>query len=315
MTRTNLKHRALVVSCLFLICVGTASARGNARFDQQETAAPADEAAAYKSWYETNKADDLPKAFDLAKAYLKSFPNGKYAEYLKTKWLPNALGRMFNNAVTAKDSDAMIRLGNEILAGEPENLNYLYLLVHNLNINELNARPANHAHANDAADYAKRAIKLIEAGKQPADSPQWNQNQALSYLYQVLGTIEEHNKNLEAALANYIKSGTLDSTNSYSFFSSGRLHEQNYLKAADAYRAIPEADRNAATPSPQVTAALKAAHDAADATIDHWIKFLKLTATNNPYGDARDEVVKAVADLYKYRHPDSPEAYLQMIKP
>ena len=310
MNQTNLTLRVLILISLFLVTVTPASSHVLSRSAEQEQ----DETAAYKSWYDTNAANDLPKAFELAKAYLKNFPKGKYAEYLN-KWLLNARYRLFDTAVTAKDSATMIRLGNEVLAVEPENLNYLYLLVHNLNLNELNARPANHAHATEASDYARRAIKLIEAGKQPTDTPQWNQNQALSYLYQILGTIEEQNKNMDAALENYLKSGRLDANNSYSFFSSGRLYEEKYLKAADAYRALPEADRNATTPSPQVASALKAANDAADATIDSWIKFLKLTATNNPYGPARDEIKSAVADLYKYRHPDSPDAYLQLIKP
>ena len=244
----------------------------------------------------------------------KNFPSGKNAEYL-TKWVTNTRAQLFNDAVKAKNSDAMIRLGNEALAAEPQNLDYLMLLIYNLSTNELYANPRNNNHAAETGEFSRRAIKLVEAGSQPATATKWNKDESLSYLYQILGTIEEQNKNIDHALECYVKAGTLDPLNVNSFFSSGRIYQERYLKAADQFRALPDADRNAAEPSPKTKALLKEANDAADATIDSWVKFLKLTATNNAYGAARDEVLKTVEELYKYRHPDSPDGFQQLIKP
>jgi tetratricopeptide (TPR) repeat protein len=134
-------------------------------------------------------------------------------------------------------------------------------------------------------------------------------------LLQVLGGIEERNKNPDKALEYYEKVSRTDPENALSFFSSGRIYQDKYLKAVERYRAIPEAERNAPVPRSQVKALLEQLTDAADATIDRWITFLKLTATNNTYGATRSQVEKSVAELYKYRHPDSPDGYLELIKP
>jgi hypothetical protein len=38
-----------------------------------------------------------------------------------------------------------------------------------------------------------------------------------------------------------------------------------------------------------------------------------LTAKNNSYGPTREQVLKAATDLYKYRHPDSPDGLQKLI--
>ena len=269
---------------------------------------------AYRTWYETNAAKNLPKAFELAKNYLKDFPAGKYAEYLK-KWVSNTRAKLFNEAVSAKNLDEILRLGNEELAAEPENLDYLLQLACQLIGMELNAKPPSYSHASQTADFSLRSIKLIEAGKKPVSVQQWNQNETLVYLYQIVGRVEEHNKNQDTALQYFEKAAKLDPANVTASFDSGRLYQVRYLSAAEKYRTIPETERSAADPSPQVKAALKEVDDAADAVLQHWIKFLKLTAVNNAYGSTREEVEKAVGELYKYRHPDAPDGYQALIKP
>ena len=49
------------------------------------------EAEAYKAWYNANTAKDYPKAIELAKAYLKKFPTGRYASYLQALWNGNLI--------------------------------------------------------------------------------------------------------------------------------------------------------------------------------------------------------------------------------
>jgi hypothetical protein len=270
--------------------------------------------AAYKVWYEANAANDLPRSFELGKKYLKEFPNGKYAAYLN-KWVPGIRAKLFNIAYSQRNSDAMISLGNEALAAEPDNLNYVITLALHLITNELNAKPPNYTHAVEAETFIRRAVKLIEAGKRPANDEQWDRNQSLTYFYQVLGGIEERNKNLNKALEYYEKACKSDAENPFSFFFSGKIYQERYLKAVEKYRAIPEAERKAPVPRSQVRALLEEVNDSADAMIDRWVRFLKLTATNNTYGATRSQVEKAVAELYKYRHPDSPDVFQELIKP
>jgi hypothetical protein len=274
-----------------------------------------DDADSYKAWYDANAAKDLAKAFELAKKYLKDFPNGKNAAYLHDKWLPNARARLFNQAYIDKNSEAMISLGNEALATDPDNLNFLLALAQHLNVNEVNAKPPITTHAADAEAYTRRAVKLLEEGKKPAEGTDWKVNETLNYFYQILAGIEERNKNQDTALAFYEKAAALDSANAFTYFHAGAIHHARYLKAADKYQALPEADRVAAPPSAATQALLKEVNDTADAVLDRWIKFLKLTATNNTFGPARGEIETVVAELYKYRHPESPEAFRDLIKP
>jgi hypothetical protein len=274
-----------------------------------------DDADSYKAWYDANAANDLPKAFELAKKYLKDFPNGKNAVYLQSKWLPNARARLFNQAYVDKNTEAMLALGNEELATNPDNLNFLLALARHLNVNEVNAKPPITTHATEAEAYTRHAVKLLEEGKKPAEGTGWNVNETLNYFYQILGGVEERNKNPDVALAFYEKAAALDANNAFTYFHSGAIYQARYIKAAEKYQALPEADRAATPPSAPTAALLKDVNDAADVVLDRWIKFLKLTATNNTFGASRAEVETTVAELYKYRHPESPEGFRELIKP
>src|SRR5262249_123240 len=65
--------------------------------------------------------------------------------------------------------------------------------------------------------------------------------------------------------------------------------------------------------NPQAKAILDEVNREADAVIDCWARFMGLTATNNPYGTTRNDIGKALTELYKYRHPDSPDGLQKLI--
>src|SRR5215469_6000815 len=268
------------------------------------------ETEAYKAWFDSRS--DVPKAMELAKAYLQKFPNGQYADYLK-KWIPGQRGILFNQAMTAKDVAKMIQLGNEALAEDPNNLDYLYLLAYAIRQDELSGK--NYAHAAEEADYTSRAIKLIEDGKVPAVVPKdkFNKNSTLAYLYQTLALIEVNKKNTDKALEYYSKAAGLDASDPGNFLACGSLHQMKYQAAAVKYQAIPEADRTAAEPKPEVKAALDDVNKEADAVIDCWARFMAVSANNAAYSSARNQVGSALSDLYKYRHPDSPDGLQKLI--
>jgi tetratricopeptide (TPR) repeat protein len=273
-----------------------------------------EEAAAYKLWFDANAAKDYPKAMELAKAYLEKFPSGKYADYLKNKWIPSLYPTFFNQAVQAKNVPEIIRIGKEVLARDTDNLDYLSALVVQIRTLELFANPPNFAHAAEAAEFAERAIRLIEAGKVPtgADPQKFNKPVTLGYMHQTLAVIYEHDKNIDKALAEYEKAAGFDPSNITYFFHSGRIHNDKYNAAAQKYEAaqkkvdaIPEADRNAAEAKPEVKAALDEAKAAlaevkgqAAAVINYWARYLGLT-TDKP-NDARTTVLGVVTGLYKF---------------
>jgi len=294
-----------------------ASAKTTARVSTTQDAA-AEEAAAYKAWYDANQAKDYPKAMELAKAYLAKFPNGdaSHVGFLK-KWIPQVRGMQFKQAADAKNIAEIIRIGKEVLAEDADNLDYLLAMIVQIRTNELSANPPNFSHAADAADFSERAIRLLEAGKSPtgADPKTFNKNVTLAYLHGGLATIYEHDKNIDKALAEYEKAGQLESTNATFFFHCGRIHNDKYAAAATKYQAIPEADRDAAEPKPEVKTALEEVNKQADAVIVCWARFLGLTADKKDgfSPETRAKIEKALSDLYKYRHPDAPDGLQKLI--
>ena len=119
-----------------------------------------EEAAAYKLWFDANGAKDYPKAMELAKAYLAKFPNGNATNvaFLK-KWIPQVRGMQFKQAADAKNMAEIIRVGKEVLAEDPDNLDYLLAMIVQIRTNELFANPPNFSHTAEAADFAERAIR------------------------------------------------------------------------------------------------------------------------------------------------------------
>ena len=146
-----MKRLIITVTALtFLLALSAALTSANAivRETTAQEVSP-EEAAAYTAWYNANNAKDYPKAMELAKAYLEKFPNGKNAEYLKTKWVPQMRGYFFQEAAKAKNVGEVIRITKEVLADNPENLDYIWAAVVQIRTNELSATPPNFAHAKD----------------------------------------------------------------------------------------------------------------------------------------------------------------------
>ena len=78
-------------------------------------------------------------------------------------------------------------------------------------------------------------------------------------------------------------------------------------------QAVPDADRLATPPKPDVQGVVDRVNRQADAVIDCWTRFVALTATDNPYGETRASVEKALGELYRYRHPEDPEGLQKLI--
>ena len=309
--------RWLTVTAALMVLAGlnaslarAATVSGSGPVAVQDDPAKKAEAEAYKAWYDART--DSSKGLPLAKAYVEKFPSGANVGYVKN-YIAKARGEAFNQAMQSKDVAKMIQLGNEALAEDPNSLDYLYLLAYSIRQDELGAR--SYAHASEAADYSNRAIKLIEDGKVPAVVPkdQFKKNSTLNYLYQNLALIEVNKKNNDRALEYYSKAASLDASDPQNFLACGSLHQIKYQAALLKYQGMPEADRTAAEPKPEVKAALDDVNKEADSVIDCWARFMAVSENKAGYASTRTQVGSALKELYKYRHPDDPDGLQKLI--
>ncbi|HJQ25413.1 MAG TPA: hypothetical protein VKA60_15945 [Blastocatellia bacterium] len=271
--------------------------------------AAAQEAAAYKTWYDLNNAKDYPKALEAAQAYLEKYPNGQYAAYLK-KWIPQARAAMLGAAVQAKNLAEIDRIGKDIMAADPDNLDFALFLA-----SQLRTLDTNFQYTADTTQFTQTAIRLIDAGKTPAPKNPpvpFPKNDTLGYLHDTLATIAEHNKDTDKALAEYEQAAAIDPMNARYFFNVGRLHQTRYATAANEFQTKFTAEqRSAPEPAPEVKAALDKVNAEADGVINNWARFLGLPKNDYP-PDVKQKVMTALTDLYKYRNNNS-DAGLQKL--
>ena len=266
--------------------------------------ASADETVLYQTWYAANSQNMQDKAIEAAQAYLAKFPNGQYAAYLKN-WMQGPRLQAFGASVQAKNTEEMIKVGREILKGDPENLAVYHSLAFNLRRFELLASPQSFAHAKEAVEFSAEAIKLIEAGK-TIPGGQFNKNATLAMLYQIQAVVAANAKDTEQAIGLYTKSLAADHGNvaigTYNLLALASLHRGPYGAAVDAYQAFPEADRQAAEPSAAVKAARDTMNASADRLIDSWARFVALTRARNVAADTREQVLASVKAVYGSRY-------------
>jgi len=138
------------------------------------------------AWYDTflkNYKGDPPQqkiAYDAAKQYLacSSDSGDQYAAYLKRfvdaydkLHAAQDINNQFDAAYKNKNYAEQIRLGKQILAGDPDNAT-VNIIMGVAGLGDVNV-------LNESSQYAKKAIALIEAGK-PATP--YQKDQALAYL-------------------------------------------------------------------------------------------------------------------------------------
>jgi tetratricopeptide (TPR) repeat protein len=266
-----------------------------------------DEGAAYRAWHDASQASNVPKAIEAADAYLKQYPSGQYADFLK-KWLGQARFSALDMAIKGQKMDDMVRMGRQILAGDPDNLNVLYALAFNLRLRELMASPQKFDHAADAKEFAQKSIALVEGGKTLAGVASFDKNATLAWLYQVLAVVEGNEGREDEATKLYEKSSSLAPDD---VAITGRnllillaMRQGHYADLAKAYNALPEADRAAAEPGPEVKAAKDALNADADGLIDVAARFVAFGKMKNLPAATIERVNQVLETVYKGRFPE-----------
>jgi tetratricopeptide (TPR) repeat protein len=273
-----------------------------------------DEGAAYRAFHEASQAGDTAKALDAAKAYLEKYPTGQYAEFIK-KWQDTAQMTLLDTAIKEKRTADMIKAGEQILAKDPENLNVIYALAFNIRRNELLVSPPVYTNAAAAVDFAKRGIALVEAGKTLTGVANFDKGATLAWMTQILAINEGKNGSDAEAIKLYEKSTAFapsDPLVARNLLSVVSLRQGNYAERAKAYNALPEADRAAAEPGPEVKAAKDALNLEADALIDAAAGFVAYGRTKGLPPATVDRVNQLLETVYKGRFPE--DAALEGLK-
>ena len=266
-----------------------------------------DEGAAYRAWFESSQLPDKTKAMEAAKAYLAQYPAGQYAVVLKN-WVATTQVTMLDTAIKERRTADMLKIGREILAGDPENLNILYALAFNLRRNELLAAPPSYEHATDAVEIAKKAIALVEAGRTLTGVQTFDKNGTLAWLVQILAFVEHKNGSQEEAVKLYERSTALAPNDpqvaARNLLALVAIEQGGFAEAAKAFNALPDADRAATEPKPEVKAARDKLNAAAELVIGAASRFVAFAKVKNLPAPTRDRVNQVLEVAYKTRHPE-----------
>jgi tetratricopeptide (TPR) repeat protein len=273
-----------------------------------------DEGAFYRAFHEASQAGDTAKAIDAAKVYLDKYPAGQYADFIK-KWQDTARMTLLDTAIKEKRTADMLKVGQEILAADPENLNVIYALAFNIRRNELIAAPPVYQNAAAAVDLAKRGIMLVEAGKTLTGVASFDKGATLAWMTQILAVNEGKNGSAPEAIRLYEKSTAFapgDPLVARNMLGVVALRQGRYGELAKAYNALPDADRAAAEPTPEVKAAKEALNLEADALIQAAAGFVAYGRSKGLPPATVDRVNQLLETVYKGRFPE--DATLEGLK-
>jgi hypothetical protein len=271
-----------------------------------QDAAP-DEAAAYRAFHEASQGTDTAAALAAAKAYLDKFPSGQYADAIK-KWQDQARLTQLDAAIKDKRTADMITIGKEILAADPENLNVIYALAFNIRRNELLASPPVYTNADAAVELANKGIGLIDAGKTLTGVASFDKEATLGWMKQILAMNAAKAGNAAEAIKLYEQSTAHAPGDTQiagrNLFAVVTLRQSKYGEAAKAFNALPDADKTAAEPKPEVKAAKEALNSEADALIDAAAGFVAFGRSKGMPPATVDRVNQLLETVYKGRFPE-----------
>jgi hypothetical protein len=253
------------------------------------------------AWYDTflkNYKGEPPQqkvAYDSAKQYLAcpNAPDDKIAEFVK-KFVDamdklngeQTIKKQFDDAFKQKKYADQLRLGKQIVAGEPDN-SAVYVIMGLAGLGDPSL-------LSESAQYARKAIELIEAGKPFA--PYTSKDQALAALNYVIA--KANLKNAPADAIPYLLKAAR-------YESDLKKNPQLYLDLAAAYNDGPRAKQSEAykiyldkPESPESKLALANINQVIDRQIDALARAAALAT------DAANKkaIMDELTEIYKYRN-------------
>ncbi len=234
---------------------------------------------------------------DQVKAYETALKNRALADFFASihdpqkRNLPNAFSR-----------------GREYISASPDDLNILISLA---NAGYLANTENNKQFNNEATNYTKKAIQLIESGKEPVDlSPEnkiddhWypftNKQDTLAFLYFTLGDMSIAASPTEAA-RNYVKAASMESflkksPSLYSNLANAYLVDYTRLSKdfKTYYEGQPESDDS--------RAALANLNQVIDRIIDASARAVSYSGTDAKYQQLKTNAQEQLTGFYKFRN-------------
>ena len=272
----------------------------------------------YKKFVD-NREPNPAAAYQAAKAYMARYnkEDDQYTRYLKV-WIAayeedekaRRLAaekadreQQLLGSFTQKDFAKAYGMAKQVLADDPDNVKVLIALGYEGVIASTEAR--NEAFNNDAANYAQKAIQLIESGRAPDTwAPFKNKEDVLASLYYAVGFYFLKPKP-ESSIINFIKAAQIDSerktaTSTYYYLA---LAYQNgpYKRLSDDF-----SKRFANQPeSPESKAALDNINKVVDKMIDAYARAVALAGNDAKQQGARAQWMTQLTNFYKFRHDNS----------
>jgi hypothetical protein len=254
------------------------------------------------------------KAYTLAKKYLAcptAAGEESIAAYLQEKFVaPMDKARRADNVkkfvYDSKDYAKAFELGKQVLVDEPENLRVLV----DLGYAGYPASTKGTTYNQDAINYARKAIQLLEAGRTlEIWDPYTGKDEALGYLNNTLGVLTLQTAPAEA-LRYFMKAGQLE----------GKLKKDaiTYGNIGDAYTAGPyerlSAEYNAKfkdkDETPESKLALENLNQVIDRIIDAYARAVSLSGSDAASAARKKAWLDTLTGYYKFRHPNDPDSAL-----
>ena len=259
----------------------------------------------YKTFYDNRRGSEEQQktAYDTANIYIESCPDDpndaqlppmkKFVAAYKAMLELRKASEDFKRAGESKNYAEQMRAGKLLLSKEPDNVD-LNLVLGIAGLGDANL-------LNESAQYAKKAISLLESGK---STTIYAKDQALAYLNWTMAKSK-----LASAPADAIK----DLLKVAKIESEVRKNPQLYLDLAAAYESGPRAKL-----TEEYTASLKPDKTETDqsklillnlnSVIDNQIDAEARAAALTPDAGRKKEIVTELTALYKYRNKTATDA-------
>ena len=246
---------------------------------------------------EISQIKDPAQAVSLAEAAEKIFTADNEQENLR--------GVLLDSYILAGKTDDAFRIGSTILAKNPDDV-HTHVQLAFAGANEV--KKQNPKFAKQALQSSVKAISLIEADKKPAamDAANWASHKALlSQLYHQAALLNFVDGNLAEANAQATKATALKPTDPQAYALLGMVINQEYMKSAEAYKAMPEGADKAAT--------LKKLMGMIDQVIDAYAHAVALSTGVPEQQAIMQQLTSDLTSYYKFRHNNSTEGMQELI--
>jgi len=282
----------------------------------QDQCTPETKLAWYTEFRENLKKDQA-KANELAKKYL-ACPAVAGEEQI-TNYLKNFVtlyekasrkDQISDLVYNKKDYPKAFEIGKAVLADEPENVKVMIDLAY---AGYAAATAKNSTFNDDAINYAKKAMQLIEAGKSPDNwTPYTGKEEALAYLNNAIGLLTVQ-KNPSEGLPYLIKAAQFESKLKKLPFTYGTIagayEAGEYAKLSADYKTCCEGKDE----TPQSKLALENINQVIDRMIDAYARAVALAGNEPANQAAKKEWMESLSTWYKYRHNQTDTGLNEMI--